>query len=86
MTKEKEILGLYQIMLLYHLSKKETLEQLLKLNFRNKQMRDLHKSHSQLQEILIYMKIEVRLRLVKSYNKYKLLKINLTKKEDQGNY
>ena len=47
-------------------------------------MKDLIKLRSQLLEILISMKIEVKLKLLKFYNKFNQLKINQIKKEDQG--
>lgn len=70
MIKKKKILELYLIMQLYLLIKKEIAEDKLKQNYKNKLMKDSNKSLSQSQEILINMKIGVKLRLLKSYNKY----------------
>lgn len=47
-------------------------------------MRDLLKLLWLYQEIQVSMKIEVKLRLLKYCNKFKLSKINLIKREDLG--
>jgi len=52
------------------LIKKEIVEDKLKQNYKNKLMKDSNKSLSQSQGTLINMKIGVKLKLLKSYNKY----------------
>lgn len=71
MTRRKKTLEHFPITLLYLLNRKETAEPLLKLNYKNKLMKDFHKSLLPLQETPINTKIEVKLRLLKSYSKFK---------------
>ena len=84
MTKKKKTLEFFRIMLLYLSNRKKILEVKLKPSSKNKLMKDLLKSLLPSQEIHINMKIEVKLKLQRFYNKSNQSKINQIKKEDQG--
>ena len=70
MIRRRKISKLYQIISPPLLNKKDTLSHKQNRSSVSRQMKDLHKLLSPSQEILISMKIGVKQKFQKSFNKY----------------